>query len=162
MITSTVIGNFILVTGSFVTLLILIRVFAWKKITSIFEERAQKISADLDSASSQRERAQELVNQRQRELAESRLEAKKIIQEAVERAKMEKKHILEQAYEEAAALKEKAKLEIQAEKQEAQESLKVQVAQLAVDLAGKIILEDLDPAAHQATVDRYIDRLGDA
>lgn len=162
MITSTVIGNFILVTGSFVTLLILIRVFAWKKVTAIFEERAQKISADLDSASSQRERAQELANQRQRELADSRLEAKKIIQEAVERAKMEKKHILEQAHEEAAALKEKAKLEIQAEKQEAQESLKVQVAQLAVDLAGKIILEDLDPAAHQATVDRYIDRLGDA
>lgn len=162
MTTSTIIGNFILVTASFLILLVLIRVFAWKKITGIFEERAQKIASDLDGAAIQRERANELSKQRQRELEEGRLEAKKIIQDAIERAKMEKKHLLEQAQQEATALKEKAKLEIEAEKQEAQESLRVQVAQLAVDLAGKIILEDLDSAAHQAIVDRYLDRLGDA
>lgn len=87
--------------------------------------------------------------------------ARKIIQDAVARAKVEKKHIVDQADVEAQALKDKAKLEIAAEKREAQEQLKVQVASLAVDLAGKIILEDLDQAAHSALIDRYIDRLGE-
>ena len=102
-----------------------------------------------------------LVKQRQVELEQSRIEGKKIIQDAVARAKVEKKHIVDQADVEAQALKDKAKLEIAAEKREAQEQLKVQVASLAVDLAGKIILEDLDQAAHSALIDRYIDRLGE-
>lgn len=158
---STILGNFILVTASFLTLLILIRVFAWKNVTGIFEQRAQKIASEIDAAEGQNQAAAELVKQREAELEQGRLEGKKIVQDAVERAKIEKKHIVDQAAVEAQSLKDKAKIEIAAEQREAQENLKVQVANLAVDLAGKIILEDLDPAAHSALIDRYIDKLGD-
>ncbi len=44
------IGNFILITGSFILLLVLIKKFAWSNITGIFEERAEKIATDIDSA----------------------------------------------------------------------------------------------------------------
>lgn len=37
------IGNFILITGSFILLLVLIKKFAWSNITGIFEERAEKL-----------------------------------------------------------------------------------------------------------------------
>ena len=47
---STILGNFILVTASFAVLIILIRVFAWDKITGIFEECANKIANDIDAA----------------------------------------------------------------------------------------------------------------
>ena len=158
---STVLGNFILVTASFLILVILIRVFAWKNITGIFEQRAEKIASDIDAAEGQRMAAVELVKQREEELEQGRIEGKKIVQDAVERAKVEKKHIVDQAVLEVQALKDKAQHEIAAEKREVQENLKVQVANLAVDLAGKIILEDLDQAAHSALIDRYIDKLGD-
>lgn len=158
---STILGNFILVTASFLILLILIRVFAWKNVTGIFEQRAEKIASEIDAAEGQHQAAAELVKQREAELEKGRIEGKKIVQDAVERAKVEKKHIVDQAAVEAQALKDKAKVEIAAEKREAQENLKVQVASLAVDLAGKIILKDLDQAAHSALIDRYIDKLGD-
>ncbi|MGT2754133.1 F0F1 ATP synthase subunit B [Streptococcus ovis] len=158
---STVLGNFILVTASFLILVILIRVFAWKNITGIFEQRAEKIASDIDAAEGQRMAAVKLVKQREEELEQGRIEGKKIVQDAVERAKVEKKHIVDQAVLEVQALKDKAQHEIAAEKREVQENLKVQVANLAVDLAGKIILEDLDQAAHSALIDRYIDKLGD-
>lgn len=158
---STILGNFILVTASFLTLIILIRVFAWKNVTGIFEKRAEKIVGEIDAAEEKNQTAAALVKQREVELVEGRLEGKKIIQDAVARAKVEKKHIVDQATVEAKALKDKAKLEIKAEQLEAQEELKVQVANLAVDLAGKIILEDLDQTAHSDLIDRYIDRLGD-
>ncbi len=132
---STVLGNFILVTASFLILVILIRVFAWKNITGIFEQRAEKIASDIDAAEGQRMAAVELVKQREEELEKGRIEGKKIVQDAVERAKVEKKHIVDQAVLEVQALKDKAQHEIAAEKREVQENLKVQVANLAVSFA---------------------------
>ncbi|HEM4854081.1 TPA: F0F1 ATP synthase subunit B [Streptococcus suis] len=158
---STILGNFILVTASFAVLIILIRVFAWDKITSIFEERANKIANDIDAAEEKLTAAANLVQQREDELVQGRIESQKIIQDAVERAKLEKKRILEQADVEIQGLKQKAQLEIEAEKREAQENLRVQVAELAVDLASKIIFEDLDQQAHSNLIDRYLDKLGD-
>ncbi|MEG3251686.1 F0F1 ATP synthase subunit B [Streptococcus suis] len=158
---STILGNFILVTASFAVLIILIRVFAWDKITGIFEERANKIANDIDAAEEKLTAAANLVQQREDELVQGRIESQKIIQDAVERAKLEKKRILEQADVEIQGLKQKAQLEIEAEKREAQENLRVQVAELAVDLASKIILEDLDKQAHSNLIDRYLDKLGD-
>ncbi|HEM4118420.1 F0F1 ATP synthase subunit B [Streptococcus suis] len=158
---STILGNFILVTASFAVLIILIRVFAWDKITGIFEERANKIANNIDAAEEKLTAAANLVQQREDELVQGRIESQKIIQDAVERAKLEKKRILEQADVEIQGLKQKAQLEIEAEKREAQENLRVQVAELAVDLASKIILEDLDQQAHSNLIDRYLDKLGD-
>ncbi|HFI0027888.1 TPA: F0F1 ATP synthase subunit B [Streptococcus suis] len=158
---STILGNFILATASFAILIILIRVFAWDKITGIFEERANKIANDIDAAEEKLTAAANLVQQREDELVQGRIESQKIIQDAVERAKLEKKRILEQADVEIQGLKQKAQLEIEAEKREAQENLRVQVAELAVDLASKIILEDLDQQAHSNLIDRYLDKLGD-
>ncbi|HEL2110459.1 TPA: F0F1 ATP synthase subunit B [Streptococcus suis] len=158
---STVLGNFILVTASFAILIILIRVFAWDRITGIFEERANKIANDIDAAEEKLTAASNLVQQREQELVQGRVEGQKIIQDAIERAKLEKKRILEQAEVEIQGLKQKAQMEIEAEKREAQENLRIQVAELAVDLAGKIILEDLDQQAHSNLIDRYLDKLGD-
>lgn len=158
---STILGNFILVTASFAILILLIRMFAWDRITGIFEERANKIANDIDAAEEKLNTAANLVQQREQELVQGRVEGQKIIQDAVERAKLEKKRILEQAEIEINALKQKAEMEIEAEKREAQENLRVQVAELAVDLAGKIILEDLDQQAHSNLIDRYLDKLGD-
>ncbi|HFU4376698.1 TPA: F0F1 ATP synthase subunit B [Streptococcus suis] len=158
---STILGNFILVTASFAILIGLIRLFAWDRITGIFEERANKIANDIDAAEEKLTAASNLVQQREQELVQGRVEGQKIIQDAVERSKLEKKRVLEQAEVEIQALKQKAQMEIDAEKREAQENLRVQVAELAVDLAGKIILEDLDQQAHSNLIDRYLDKLGD-
>lgn len=158
---STILGNFILVTASFAILIGLIRLFAWDRITGIFEERANKIANDIDAAEEKLTAASNLVQQREQELVQGRVEGQKIIQDAVERAKLEKKRVLEQAEVEIQALKQKAQMEIEAEKREAQENLHVQVAELAVDLAGKIILEDLDQQTHSNLIDRYLDKLGD-
>ena len=128
---------------------------------SIFEERENKIAGDIDAAEEKLAVAADLVKQREDELVQGRIEGQKIIQDAVERAKLEKKRILEQAEVEVQGLKTKAQMEIESEKREVQETLRVQVANLAVDIAGKIIFEDLDQQAHSNLIDRYLDKLGD-
>ncbi|HHA8139947.1 TPA: F0F1 ATP synthase subunit B [Streptococcus pneumoniae] len=152
------IGNFILITGSFILLLVLIKKFAWSNITGIFEERAEKIASDIDRAEEARQKAEVLAQKREDELAGSRKEAKTIIENAKETAEQSKANILADAKLEAGHLKEKANQN----KVEALQSVKGEVADLTISLAGKIISQNLDSHAHKALIDQYIDQLGEA
>ncbi|MBW7523682.1 F0F1 ATP synthase subunit B [Streptococcus pneumoniae] len=156
------IGNFILITGSFILLLVLIKKFAWSNITGIFEERAEKIASDIDRAEEARQKAEVLAQKREDELAGSRKEAKIIIENAKETAEQSKANILADAKLEAGHLKEKANQEIAQNKVEALQSVKGEVADLTISLAGKIISQNLDSHAHKALIDQYIDQLGEA
>lgn len=156
------IGNFILIAGSFILLLVLIKKFAWSNITSIFEERAEKIATDIDSAEQARQKAEALAQKREDELSGSRKEAKTIIENAKETAEQSKANILADAKLEAGRLKEKANQEIAQNKVEALQSVKGEVADLTVSLAGKIISQNLDGYAHKELIDQYIDQLGEA
>lgn len=156
------IGNFVLITGSFILLLVLIKKFAWSNITGIFEERAEKIASDIDRAEEARQKAEVLAQKREDELAGSRKEAKTIIENAKETAEQSKANILADAKLEARHLKEKANQEIAQNKVEALQSVKGEVADLTISLAGKIISQNLDSHAHKALIDQYIDQLGEA
>ncbi len=156
------IGNFILIAGSFILLLVLIKKFAWSNITGIFEERAEKIASDIDRAEEAREKAEVLAQKREDELAGSRKEAKTIIENAKETAEKSKASILADAKLEAGRLKEKANQEIAQNKAEALQSVKGEVADLTISLAAKIISQNLDGHAHKELIDQYIDQLGEA
>lgn len=158
----SLIGDFILVAGSFLLLIILIKKFVWENITSTFEQRAKKISDDIDGAESARQKAEDLAQKRETELAGSRQEATTIIENAKETAEKNKAGILADAADEAGRLKEKANQEIAQTKAEALNSIKGDVADLTVNLASKILGQQLDQEAHKELIDRYIDKLGDA
>lgn len=100
-----IIGNFILIAGSFLLLIVLIKKFAWGNITSIFEERAKKISDDIDSAEAARQKAEDLAQKREEALAGSRAEAVAIVETAKETAEKNKAGILADAAEEAGRLR---------------------------------------------------------
>ena len=155
-------GDFILIAGSFLLLIFLVKKYAWGNITSVLDERAEKISSDIDGAEEARKKAEELASKREAELAGSRTEAKTIIENAKETAEKSKADILAEAKLEAGRLKEKANQEIAQNKAEALQSVKGDVADLTISLAGKIISQNLDSQAHKELIDQYIDQLGEA
>ena len=159
---STIIGDFILIAGSFLLLIFLVKKYAWGNITSVLDERAEKISSDIDGAEEARKKAEELASKREAELAGSRTEAKTIIENAKETAEKSKADILAEAKLEAGRLKEKANQEIAQNKAEALQSVKGDVADLTISLAGKIISQNLDSQSHKELIDQYIDQLGEA
>ena len=159
---STIIGDFILIAGSFLLLIFLVKKYAWGNITSVLDERAEKISSDIDGAEEARKKAEELASKREAELAGSRTEAKTIIENAKGTAEKSRADILAEAKLEAGRLKEKANQEIAQDKAEALQSVKGDVADLTISLAGKIISKNLDSQAHKELIDQYIDQLGEA
>ena len=159
---STIIGDFILIAGSFLLLIFLVKKYAWGNLTNILDERAEKISSDIDGAEEARKKAEELASKREAELAGSRTEAKTIIENAKGTAEKSKADILAEAKLEAGRLKEKANQEIAQNKADALQRVKGEVADLTVSLAGKIISQNLDSHAHKELIDQYIDQLGEA
>ena len=158
----TIIGDFILIAGSFLLLIFLVKKYAWGNITSILDARAEKITNDIDEAEAARKKAEELAAKREAELAGSRQEATTILETAKETAEKNKDHILSEANQEALRLKEKAQLEISQNKEEAMNSIKGDVADLTVNLAGKLLSQQLDSEGHRQLIDRYLNELGDA
>ncbi|MBT0950702.1 MULTISPECIES: F0F1 ATP synthase subunit B [Streptococcus] len=159
---STIIGDFILIAGSFLLLIFLVKKYAWGNISSILDERAEKISSDIDGAEEARKKAEELASKREAELAGSRTEAKTIIENAKGTAEKSRADILAEAKLEAGRLKEKANQEIAQNKAEALQSVKGDVADLTISLAEKILSKNLDSQAHKELIDQYIDQLGEA
>ena len=158
----TIIGDFILIAGSFLLLIFLVKKFAWGNITSILDARAEKITNDIDEAEAARKKAEELAAKREEELAGSRQEATTILETAKETAEKNKAHILSEANQEALRLKEKAQLEISQNKEEAMNSIKGDVADLTVNLAGKLLSQQLDSEGHRQLIDRFLNELGEA
>ena len=87
---SEIIGNFILIAGSFLLLIFLLKKCAWNNINGILEARAKKITDDIDGAESARQKAEELASKREEELAGSRKEAASIVENAKETAEKNK------------------------------------------------------------------------
>ncbi|MQW22142.1 MULTISPECIES: F0F1 ATP synthase subunit B [unclassified Lactococcus] len=158
---NTVIGNVIVASGAFIILLVLLRVFAWKQITGIFEQRAKKISDDIDSAEESKVEAAKLVAQRENELAGSKAEAANIIQTANDTATQNRNKIVAAANEEAANTKKRAQGEIEQERKEALNSVKGDVANISVKIAEKLIGQSLDPQAQTELIDTYLAKIGE-
>lgn len=116
---SSMLGNIIVVSGAFLILLVLIKKYAWGAMTSMLDARAKKINDDIDGAENARLQAEQFAAERETELAGSRDEATKIINNAKDTAEANKAKIAAEAAEEARRAKQRANEEIEQSKKEA-------------------------------------------
>jgi F-type H+-transporting ATPase subunit b len=132
----------------FATLIWAVMTFAWPKILGAMEERSRKIALGLEAA-----------DQGQQSLAQAKVKADEVIREARERAT----HIIDQAQKRANDLVEEAKSQanaeatriaasaqsqIELEATRARDSLRKDVAGLAVRTASKVLEREIDANTH--------------
>lgn len=162
LINSTSLGNIIIVTGSVLLLFVLIKKFAWEQLAGVFEAREEKIASDIDGAEVARQKAENLLEIREKELGDARTEATEIVDSAKETGKLQELKIIEEAKAEATRLKEKAKADIDQSKTEAIAGVKDEVSGLTVLLAEKLMTQNLDEAAQNDLINNYLDKLGES
>lgn len=158
---NTTLGNIIVVSLSFLILMLLLKKFAWGSIIEIMQKREEKIANDLDSAEQSRIAAAKMEKEREAQLLSSRTDAADIIKSAKENGELSRQNILKETKVEVSRIKEKAANDIQQEKAVALGSVKDEVAQLSLQLAGKILEKELSPEAHDALISQYIQGLVD-
>lgn len=157
---SLAIGDMLFYAICFIILMWLIKLVAWKPINQMMQDRADKISNDIDSAEKSRDDAAKLAKQRQDALANSRQEATGIVDSAKKQGQQQRDGILAQAQTDAQALKDNAKKDIEQERQDALSSVRNDVADLSIEIASKIIQKELSADDQKALIDSYIEGLG--
>ena len=153
-------GLFIWQTIIFVGLIFLLKKFAWKPILDAVNEREEGIKNALLSADNARKEMQNLQADNQRILQEARLERDAMLKDARE---IKEKMIADSKNEaQAQGLKmiEQAKAAIESEKNAAMAELKLHVSTLSIEIAEKLLKDEL---SNKATQVKLVEKmLGDA
>jgi F-type H+-transporting ATPase subunit b len=136
----------------FILLLVILKKFAWKPILKAVDDRNSSIEQALSAAEKAKEEMAELSSNNDKILSEARIERDTIIKEArdiKEKTIADAKAI---ASDEAEKIIASAKEQINNEKMKAMTELKNQVADIAINMAEKIIQSELKDTEKQKNI----------
>ena len=145
---------------AFVVLLALLVKFAFKPIAAALDRRGSTIKAALDEAEKQRADAKKLMDDYQKQLAQARAEAAKLMDESRALSEKVRKELVDRANAESAALIQRAQEEINRQKEKGVQELKDTVAGLSVQIASRVLEREVYEATHRQLVDKLIVDLG--
>jgi F-type H+-transporting ATPase subunit b len=151
-------GLFIWQILIFVGLIFLLKKFAWKPILDAVNEREDGIKNALQSAENARKEMQNLQEDNQRILQEARLERDAMLKEAREMKEKMVADAKNEAQAQGLLMIEQAKTAIEGEKNAALAELKSQVASLSLEIAEKVLKEELSNKESQVKlVEKMLD-----
>jgi len=128
---------------SFLILLFLLRKFAWKPILGAVNTREESIMNALESAEAAKREMENLTADNEKLLKEARAERDGMMKEARELKTKMIADAKEEAKVEADKMISNAQAAIQSEKKSAIAEIKMQVASLSIDIAEKVVKEEL-------------------
>lgn len=142
---------------TFLLVLFLLKKFAWGPISDALTQRESFIEDSLKAAESAKTEMANLKAENERLLDEAKVERDRIIKEANATSKRIVEEANAEASKEAQKRVEEARIAIQTEKQAALAEVKTQVASLSVQIAEKLMRQELkNEAAQKALVQDYI------
>ena len=145
---------------TFIVLLLLLRIFAWKPLIATLKQREDTIKDSIEEAKKAKEEAQSLVDEHKAKMAE----LEKSVEAALEKGKVQAEalgaEITEKAREEAVRIKEKAQTEIVRAKEEALLDVRNEVLGLSTTIASKVLARNLRPEDQNRIVDEVLAEAG--
>jgi F-type H+-transporting ATPase subunit b len=136
--------------------------FGWKPLLAMIEEREKGIRDAVAGAEKARADAQALLARHEEMIREAGRQREEVIKSALAEAERLKADLAEKARTESAAMISRAQQQIEREKTLAIRELRVQVADLAVEAASRIVQSSLTPEAQKKLVHEFIDSLPQA
>lgn len=141
---------------NFFILLAILRMVAYKPILKMLDERKQKIAEGLNAAEIARAEAASAQANIQAQLDAARKEGQEIVANAQGIATRIQTEAREQSARDREAAIERARTEIQLERDRAIADLRGEFADITVRAAEKVINQSLDRQAHQRVIDETL------
>ena len=146
-------AEFIPALIAFLIIWLILAKLAWPMIIGILDARQTKIEGDLKAAADAKDQAEENARAYEQRIYDAEREAADIIDAAKRSAEEERAEILAKAQREAAATIAKSRDAVEAERKKA-------MVELSVEIASKIIGNDLDASQHRALAEKYLAEVG--
>lgn len=132
----------------------------WPAIKKALADREEKIRGDLERAEAARTEAETELGDYQRQLADARADAGRIIEEARQAADQVRQELVAKAESDAAELRARADDDIKLATDRAMADLQNRVADLSIELAEKVVEKSLDRDTQIQLIENYINNVG--
>ena len=152
--------EFVFYVINFLILVGLLTKFLYRPFLNMLETRKQSIQDALDNAELINRRADEKMENYDRQIVKLEEQGREIIKEAKERAEKQADEIIEEAHSKANSIIVAAERQVELEKQKALEEMKQQVATLALLAAEKIVERSIAQVGQDQIVDEIIEQAG--
>lgn len=145
---------------AFVILLVIMWKFALPGVKKMMEQRTERIRQDLERAEQAKTEAEATLSEYQQQLADSRNEGARIVEEARQAADQVRQDLISRAEADAAEVRQRAQQDVNLATDRAMADLQRRVADLSIELAEKVVERNLDHDTQIALIESYINEVG--
>ena len=142
---------------NFILLLGILGFFAYKPLMRMLDERTERIRESLEAADQARQEAANAQEAIQEQITEARREGQRIMDQTREAAERFRTEEMEKARLEAEACVERARSDIQRERDTALQEVRASFGDLAITAAERVIRSSLDRTAHESLIAQVLE-----
>ena len=154
------VAEFVPALIAFLIILAVLSKLVWPSVLEMMEKRQAKIQSDLDEAERSKREAAEEAKSYEGKILEAHHEADAIIAKAKKEAEEVRSQVLAKAQREAADIIAKAHGAVDSERHKAMIELSSSVVDLSVEIASKIIGNDLSEEEQRRLAEKYLAEVG--
>ncbi len=141
---------------NFLILLIVLRLFLYRPVLRILDQRRERIQEGLSRAEQAAEQASASEDEARRVMERARAEGREAVQASQEAAGRLRQELEDRARQDAEQIIVRARQEVQAERDRAIQQLHQEFADLTITAAERVIGQSLDRSAHQRLIDEVL------
>jgi F-type H+-transporting ATPase subunit b len=151
--------NFVLHIVNAVILFLILRKLLFKPVKGYMDKRTQGFTEQKENLDNRQEEIEHLETEFNHKMDNARGEAKKIMDQANERANEHMDEAKQKAKEQVRIMIDRGRKQIESERAKAMEDIKGQAADLAVEIASKILAREIKKDDHQKIIEDFLERV---
>ena len=140
---------------------LILKKFLFKPVNKMIDDRQQEIDALYADANAAKEKAADLEADYTQRLAEAKDASAQILAEATQEANRRTDELIRQARLDADAIRAKAERDVELDRKKAVNEVKNDISRIALDIAGKVVEKELDPAEHERLIESFLKEMGE-
>ncbi|MGB9627531.1 MAG: F0F1 ATP synthase subunit B [Thermodesulfobacteriota bacterium] len=141
---------------NFIVLLVLLRLFLYKPVLKMLDERARRTKEAMELAEVTKKEYEQAKVEVQRQIDQGRQEAQALIQQALQTGERLKEESREEATKQAQTIIDRTRAELESEREKIVDHLRKEFVEIAMAAAEKVIQETLDKEKHRKLIEETL------
>ena len=141
---------------NFIVLLVLLRLFLYKPVMKVLDERAQRTKEAMNLAEATKKEYEQAKGEVQKQIEKGRQEAQAIITQAMQVGERLKEESRQETAKQTQVMIDRARSELEAERDKIVGDLRHEFVDISIAAAEKVIKETLDKEKHRKLIEETL------
>ena len=141
---------------NFIVLFILLRLFLYKPVLKMLDERAKRTKEGMELAEATKKEYEQAKGEVQKQIENGRQEAQAIIAQALQTGERLKEESRAEATKQAQVIINRTRAELESERDKIVDGLRKEFVDIAISAAEKVIIETLDKEKHRRLIEETL------